>query len=83
MRAVEDAIAALQIRSLAKADAVLVSVGSGGSMTLDEVDHAINRVRNLLPRHCDLVCGNFVDVTLGDEMHVSILAGGAMRSANE
>ncbi len=86
-RAVEAAEAAishplLEDVSIAGARGVLMNITSTSSLTMEEMTEASDRIYSEVGDDADIIWGTAVDDSLGDEMHVTVIATGIGNNAD-
>jgi cell division protein FtsZ len=86
-RAVEAAEAAishplLEDISIAGAKGVLMNITSTSALTLEEMTEASDRIYREVGEDADIIWGTAVDDSMGDEMHVTVIATGIGTSAD-
>ncbi len=78
VRAAEAAInnPLLEDTSMAGARGLLINITGGDDMTLFEVDHAANRIREEVDEDANIIFGSAVDESLNGRIRVSVVATG-------
>jgi len=66
----------LEDLSIAGARGVLMNITCTSDMTLDEMTEASDRIYEEVGDEADIIWGQAIDETLGDEMHVTVIATG-------
>ena len=87
-RAVEAAEAAishplLEDISIAGAKGVLMNITSTSALTLEEMTEASDRIYREVGEDADIIWGTAVDDSLGDEIHVTVIATGIGSAADK
>jgi len=62
--------------SISGAKGVLMNITSNSDLTMEEMAEASERIYNEVGENADIIWGTVVDNTLGDEMHVTVIATG-------
>ena len=85
IRAAEAAISnpLLEDTSMAGARGLLINITGGEDMTMFEVDHAMNRIREEVAEDANIIFGSSIDDNLAGRIRVSVVATGIDLSAAE
>jgi len=62
--------------SISGAKGVLMNITSNSDLTMEEMAEASERIYNEVGENADIIWGTVLDNTLGDEMHVTVIATG-------